>query len=250
MMRKGQNTLFGIRFDDYCNEELLDCIVKNKDKKFTYIVTPNVDHIVRINDDLETKKFYDYADISVCDSRILKKLANNLDVNINSVITGSDLTRLMFESYIKEETKITVIGGDDLMIKKLILKYHLKHVNHYNPPMGFIKDEKEIQITIDYILNHPFSYLFLAVGSPQQEKIAYLLKQSSQANGVGLCIGASLLFLTGAEKRAPLWIQKLSLEWLYRLFKNPKRLLKRYLVDDMKIFRLYINEKLKRNHHE
>jgi len=250
MLRKEYNTLFGIRFDDFNNEELLDSIVKNKDKSFTYIVTPNVDHIVRINNNPESKIFYDHANISVCDSKILKKLANNLDINIRSVVTGSDITRFMFENHLQEDTTITIIGGDYLMIQKLTLKYNIKHINHYNPPMGFIKNEKETQKTIDYILNHPFSYLFLAIGSPQQEKVAYLLKESGKAKGVGLCIGASLLFLTGEEKRAPLWIRNLSLEWLYRLFKNPKRLLKRYLIDDMKIFRLYMNEKLKRKDNE
>ena len=84
----------------------------------------------------------------------------------------------------------------------------------------------------------PFRFCFLAIGSPQQEIIAQKLKGRGVARGLALCIGASIDFITGAEKRAPLWIRKSGFEWVFRLVQNPRRLAKRYLVRGPRIFLL------------
>lgn len=241
-----RHKLFGLYFDDYSLDETLLYTQKNKSGRFRYIVTPNVDHVVRVNDKPDTKKLYEGADLSVCDSRILKILANNLNILIKDVVPGSDLVDRLFKQYIKKSDELTIIGGSEAVIGKLLNTYPVSQCHHYNPPMGFIEDDREVQKAVDFVLQFQTPYVFLAVGSPQQEKVAYLLKQSGKAYGIGLCIGASLLFLTGDEKRAPKWMQIMSLEWLYRLLKNPKRLLKRYLIDDMKIFKLYLQERQNR----
>jgi exopolysaccharide biosynthesis WecB/TagA/CpsF family protein len=75
------------------------------------------------------------------------------------------------------------------------------------------------------------------VGAPQQEQIAYQLLQRNRARGLALCLGASLNFVTGLERRAPVWMQRMGAEWLYRLMQDPKRLGKRYLVRGPRIFR-------------
>ena len=106
--------------------------------------------------------------------------------------------------------------------------------------MGFIESEVEINKCIEFVLDHPSRFIFFAVGSPQQEILANRIFQNGKASGLGFCIGASINFLTGNEKRAPIFIQKLALEWLYRVLQNPRRLWKRYLVYDIKIFPIFI----------
>ena len=172
--------LFGLKFDDYNMPETLEYIQNHKTEDFRYIITPNVDHIVRIESHPDTKLFYEEADLSVCDSRILKKLANNLDIPIRDVVPGSDLTYQMFEKYIDENSEITIIGGNQEMIDKLLTRYPVKKCHHYNPPMGFIHNKNEIQNTIDFLLEHPSPYIFFAVGSPQQEIVAYQLKKTGK----------------------------------------------------------------------
>jgi hypothetical protein len=81
-----------------------------------------------------------------------------------------------------------------------------------------------------------------AVGSPRQEIVAEALVRRGKATGVGLCIGASLLFLTGAERRAPGVVQGAGLEWAWRLAQDPRRLARRYLVDSPQIVRLLWSE--------
>jgi exopolysaccharide biosynthesis WecB/TagA/CpsF family protein len=103
--------------------------------------------------------------------------------------------------------------------------------------MGFINDPVAVEDCLSFIESaSPFRFCFLAVGSPQQEAIAQALRARGAARGLALCIGASLNFITGLEKRAPLWMQKMALEWLYRLLQNPRRLARRYLIRGPRIF--------------
>ncbi|MFN3616165.1 MAG: WecB/TagA/CpsF family glycosyltransferase, partial [Rubrimonas sp.] len=82
----------------------------------------------------------------------------------------------------------------------------------------------------------------LAVGSPQQELLAAALAENGRAGGVGLCIGAGLEFLVGAKKRAPDFMQRMGLEWAFRLMSEPRRLWRRYLVDGIRIFPIFVAE--------
>ena len=104
--------------------------------------------------------------------------------------------------------------------------------------MGFIKSEYEIQKCIDFVVKTQAPLIFLAVGMPQQEILACRIADRPQARGVGLCIGASIDFLTGKQRRAPVWVQKAGLEWLHRLLSDPRRLASRYLIECPRIFYL------------
>jgi UDP-N-acetyl-D-mannosaminuronic acid transferase (WecB/TagA/CpsF family) len=91
----------------------------------------------------------------------------------------------------------------------------------------------------------PFRFCFIGVGSPQQEIIAQKLKERNVARGLALCVGAAVDFITGAERRAPRWMQHLGLEWLFRLLMNPRRLARRYLVRGPRIFWLLLRIELR-----
>jgi exopolysaccharide biosynthesis WecB/TagA/CpsF family protein len=97
--------------------------------------------------------------------------------------------------------------------------------------MNFIRDPLAVETCLRQIeAMSPFRFCFLAIGSPQQEIIAQKLKERGIARGLALCVGAAINFLTGIERRAPLWMQQAGLEWLYRLSRDPRRLWRRYLV--------------------
>jgi exopolysaccharide biosynthesis WecB/TagA/CpsF family protein len=97
--------------------------------------------------------------------------------------------------------------------------------------MGFIASEHEVRKCVDFVVKAQAPLIFLAVGMPQQEILAGHIADHPQARGVGLCIGASIDFLTGKQRRAPVWVQKAGLEWLHRLLSDPRRLASRYLVE-------------------
>lgn len=216
------------------NDVILNGI--NGKEGLTITVTPNIDHFQRLrnsNNDFFNKA-YQIATYRLCDSRIVQKLSKlkGKENSIEHVVPGSDLTKFLLQQPLIKQSKITVIGTSDKEIKKIIEKYQLMNVQHYNPPMGFVKDPKEVSKSIDFIIESNPDVVFLAVGSPAQEHLAYALFEKVGSNNTLstqiFCIGASLDFLSGKTKRAPAWMQKSHLEWLHRACSQPKRLIPRY----------------------
>ncbi|MBO9623895.1 MAG: WecB/TagA/CpsF family glycosyltransferase [Sphingomonas sp.] len=213
-------------------------VVRNRSPKasFAYVVTPNVDHLVRLQRNRsDLWPAYRNAWMTLCDSRILAGLAGRSGFML-PVIPGSDLTALMFEQVIAPDDRIAIVGGEASAIDALARRYRLRDVRHHNPPMGFINNDVEVAKAIHFLIDARARYCFLALGSPQQEILAYRVLRSGGATGIGFCVGASLDFLTGAQGRAPALLQRMALEWLYRLLLNPRRLWRRYLVDGPEIF--------------
>ncbi|MCT8987049.1 WecB/TagA/CpsF family glycosyltransferase [Shewanella phaeophyticola] len=228
----------GVFFNRFTIDSLISFILDFKGSYIT-VVTPNVDHVVRFNSNIEFKKIYQQADITVNDSRILNLLSKIARIDIGSVIPGSDLTKKLIENLPCNGFPIAVIGGSNETIKFVVDKYNLTSLHHYNPPMGFIDNEAEVGKCVNFILDNPSKIIFICVGSPRQEILSMKIKDAG-ATGVALCVGASFLFLSGEEKRAPQIIQKLSLEWLFRFIQSPKRLFKRYIVDGVKIVPIFL----------
>jgi N-acetylglucosaminyldiphosphoundecaprenol N-acetyl-beta-D-mannosaminyltransferase len=205
---------------------------------FAYITTPNVDHVVRLESDCANLlPLYKSAWMTVCDSRVLASLAAPGGRSL-PVITGADLTEALLTTVIKPSDRINIIGADRNVIRRLRAKFQLDEINHLMPPMSLNEQPHQIEKCVDFIDNNPARFTFLAVGSPQQEKIAHGVWSRGTATGIGLCIGTSLQFSAGVISRASPWIQRLRLEWLHRLAQEPGRLSRRYLVEDVRILRL------------
>jgi exopolysaccharide biosynthesis WecB/TagA/CpsF family protein len=222
-------------------DDLLSLLARRvPDAPFAYVVTPNVDHVVRACREGEgIRALYTQAWLSVCDSQILRTLAGvaGVDLPLN---TGSDLTRALFERVLAPGDRITIIGCAPQTVAVLQERHPGIQIAHYNPPMGFIGDETEVARVVEFIVSHPGRFVFLAVGSPRQEIVALRVRQSGSASGIGLCIGNSLNFLAFPESRSPRWISRLHLEWLHRLLSDPGRLWRRYLIDNPAIFVMFL----------
>ncbi|WP_117232526.1 WecB/TagA/CpsF family glycosyltransferase [Vibrio maerlii] len=237
-----KNIIFAnTRFDFINVEQLIDNIIGNN-KKPTLVVTPNVDHIIRLNKNEDLKNLYLRANYSVNDSRFLFKIMSFFSLNLPTPIPGSELTcSIMKRLDIDTNNQITIIGSSSSTVSIIKDKFKNINIKHYNPPMGFINDSKEVKRCIDFIIDSNSDICFLCVGSPQQEILANKALDFG-ATGSFLCVGASMLFLSGEEKRAPLIFRHLSMEWLYRLVQSPKRLYRRYLIDGWYIFYLIFRE--------
>ncbi len=201
--------------------------------KFSYVVTPNIDHLSRLSgavgSDLHT--IYLQASLSLCDSRIVEKILRLSKKDIKAVVPGSDLTIHLFEQVLLPEHNVLVLGCSESEITALKSLYPKLNIQHINPSMGFINKPEEVNQLVQRVIESNADYLFLAVGSPRQEIFANKLKQAGLQKGVALCIGASINFILGAEVRAPKWIQKIHMEWCYRMLQDPKRLVKRYALN-------------------
>lgn len=224
-------------FNDYALDEFLGVAAQYGRQRFGFVVTPNVDHLIRCHEDPAFHSRYTRADFVLLDSRIAARLLRLLRGLRLPVCPGSDLTAALFAKIIAPDDPIVLIGADEDQVRQLATRYDLTNIHHHNPPMGFISDPAAVENCLQFVEHaSPFRFCFIAVGSPQQEALADLLRQRGTAKGLALCVGASVNFLTGRERRAPRWLQHLSLEWLYRLVHDPKRLWNRYLVRGPRIF--------------
>lgn len=225
--------------DDFGLNEFLAVAAAYGQDRFGYVVTPNVDHLIRYYEDAAFRAHYRSAAYILMDSRFAARLVYWLKGVRLPVCTGSDLTAHLLADVIQPDDRIVMIGGSDAQAQQIAARYGLRNLRHHNPPMGFINDPAAVEACLAFIeQSGPFRFCFLAVGSPQQETVAQALRARGVARGLALCIGASLNFLTGQERRAPVWMQKMALEWLYRLLQNPQRLAGRYLVRGPRIFGL------------
>lgn len=229
--------LLGLNFEPLAPAQAARAIAERSPQApFAYVVTPNIDHLVRVlGDRRELLPIYEAAWLRLCDSRVLRLLARWRGVAL-SLVTGSDLVARLFDHFIRPSDPITIIGCSADAVRAVCDAYGVLRVSHYVPPMNFIAQPAAVEACVAFVLAHPARYVLLAVGSPQQEILASKIAASGRAVGVGLCIGASLNFLAGIEQRAPRWIQWCCLEWLYRLCRDPQRLWWRYLVRCPRIF--------------
>lgn len=143
-------------------------------------------------------------------------------------ITGTDLYPYLFRLADKNKYKIFLWGGSDLANQKITDVISLNY-----PRINLIANFSRNFSDLNYIksqinINSP-EMVFIGLGSPIQEKIAYDLFQSCDVKFI-ICVGSGLDYMSGTYKRAPLFFQKIGLEWFYRLLFNPIRYWKRYLI--------------------
>ncbi len=213
------------------------------DAPFGYVVTPNADHLVRLHRRPELAPLYDRALLRLLDSRVVARAARAIGLPVPPVAPGSDLTALILRRHLEPGERITLIGLRPDHLAGLIARTGIAPPAHYDPPVGFEQDPAALRAAVDFALVNPARFTLLAVGSPRQEILAAAIAATGQATGIGLCIGASLDFLSGAATRAPVWMQHAGLEWLHRLAGNPRRLARRYLRDCPAIFPLLLRER-------
>lgn len=219
-----------------------NCI--NEYTKKNYVVAVNVDVITRIEKDRYLKEITDGADLVLVDGTPLIWASRILNKPIKEKISGSDLVPLLCEMAAEKGHSIFLIGGKDGIAesakRRLEEKYpSIKIVGAYAPPFGFEKDREELIKINNMITQANTDILIACFGCPKQEKFIYENIDKYEAK-VSICAGATIDFLAGNIKRAPKWMSKSGLEWFYRFTQEPKRLFKRYFIDDMQIFKILL----------
>ncbi|MEM7760314.1 MAG: WecB/TagA/CpsF family glycosyltransferase [Cyanobacteria bacterium P01_A01_bin.40] len=215
-----------------------------------FIVTPNVDHLVKIQSDREFLKAYYTAEYRVCDSKILQYISFVLGNPIQEKISGSNLFPAFYQHNKDNEfIKIFLLGGKEDIPQRA--KYNINQkiereivVGAHSPSFRFERDEQECQAIIDLINQSDATVLAVGVGAPKQEKWIAKYRHQLPKIKVFMAIGATIDFEAGNKKRSPKIFSNVGLEWLYRLCSEPKRLWKRYLVDSLPIFWLVSKQKM------
>jgi len=240
--------LFNISIDNITTEELL----QNLGQKGGVVFTPNVDHLMRLQKDREFYELYHQSDYRICDSKIVYYASRLLNQPIKEKISGSDLFPAFYQYYRNcEGVKIFLLGAAEGVavraqanINEVVGREIV--VDCYSPPYGFEKDELECQRIVDRVNESGATVLAIGVGAPKQEKWIMRHKHKLTNIKVFLAIGATIDFEAGEKPRSPQWMSEMGLEWLHRLTSEPKRLWKRYLIEDMPFLWLLMQQKFNR----
>lgn len=227
--------------------EIDDCI-KKKCKKIYFPV--NVDMVVKSQHDGEFRSVLKANPSLLFDGMPLIWAANFLGNSVGEIISGSDLFPALCKFAAANKYKVFFLGAEPGVAIKAAgllrtIYPSLTVAGVYSPPYGLESTQGECQKIVDMINKSTADILFIGLGAPKQEKWIWKHKDLIHAP-VSVCIGAGFDFMAGKLKRAPKWMRRAGLEWFWRLMLEPRRLWKRYLIDDMKFFQLVLKEKLKK----
>lgn len=217
-----------------------NCI--KEDSKKSYIIAVNVDVIIKIENDSYLKEIADNADMVLMDGKPLVWISSLLKTPVKEKISGSDLVPLVCERAANKGYTMFFIGGKEGIADQAKVRLEkqypqIKIVGTYAPKFGFEKSEEELNKINRMISDVKPDILVVCFGCPKQEKFIYENIDKYDAK-ISICAGATIDFLAGNISRAPQWMSNNGLEWFYRFMQEPKRLFRRYFVDDIKIFKL------------
>lgn len=235
--------ILNLAIDNLSMHELLDQLHTG------VVLTPNVDHLMKLQKDAEFLKVYTLADYKVCDSQVLMYASKLLGTPIKEKVSGSDLFPRFCEFH-RNNDNITIflLGGVEGVAAKAKRNINQKTrreivVGAHSPSFGFEKDEEECLEIIELINQSRATVLAVGVGAPKQEKWIYKYKHKLHHVKIFMAVGATIDFEAGVIQRAPNWMSNLGIEWLFRIYCEPQRLWKRYLIEDLPFFWLLLKQK-------
>jgi len=235
--------ILNVKVDNITQDVLLERLVKG------VLVTPNVDDIMKHQRNRDFHELASQAEFVVCDSKILLLASKFLGTPLKEAIPGSSFFPKYCDYHRNDDVRVFLLGAKEGVADVAKEKINKRIgrdiiVGTYSPPFGFEDDEQECNHILEVISSSGANVVLVGLGNPKQTKWIYRYKNELPDINVFLALGATIDFEAGNIKRAPIIMQKLALEWLYRLFKEPQRMYKRYLIDDMPFFWLLLKQKL------
>lgn len=203
------------------------------------VFTPNVDHVVQAERNPDFVRAYDTASLSVADGQPLVWASRLLGRPLPEKVSGSDLLAPLCSRAAARGFGVYLLGGPPGVAAEaaaVLEQRGVRVVGHEAPRIGLTPLDDEPAILARIAAAAP-QLLFVALGAPKQE--LFIARAAPKLGPVvALGVGASLEFLVGRVRRAPRWMSRAGLEWLYRLAQDPRRLGRRYLIDDPAFLRI------------
>ena len=233
--------LLGLPFHDVTLEETLAyCRKAMTGSESRYIVTANVDFTTQAYDDPDLRKIVFFADLVVCDGMPLVWLSRLFGYRLRERVAGSDMVPHLLQTCAQLRYPVYFLGSDLATLaeaKEIVEKRYsgLSVVGMDSPPIGAVV-EWDNDALCEKMRVSGAKLLLVCLGCPKQER--WIFANHKEA-GIPLSIGvgASLDFITGKQKRAPRWMQKIGLEWFWRMASSPRRLAARYGHDFLFLIR-------------
>lgn len=240
-----QITLMGIRMDNVTLEEALSRVqacIEAREKM--YVVTPNVDHVVKLQHDERFREAYAHAGLVAVDGSPIFQAAKWYGTPFKEKICGPRLAESAVRMASENGYSVFFLGAApgvaDLAAGKLLVKYPgFRYAGSYAPPVGFEHSEQERSRIIQVINDAHPDIVIAGMGSPKTEIFLMEIYSSLDAC-VSFSTGAAIDFMAGKVSRCPAWVNRIGMEWFYRFIREPRRLFKRYFVDDLAFFPLVL----------
>jgi N-acetylglucosaminyldiphosphoundecaprenol N-acetyl-beta-D-mannosaminyltransferase len=226
--------LGSFKVDALSQEEVITQIKSKllKSAEPNILVTPNAGHLTNIFDNPELSEIYSTAELSLIDGWPIAVAAKNASKLKIKRVTGSDLLPELFIQLTKN-VRVGIIGGNNESLIRQGLETRFPELNiqiiDTSQWTNSVYDIRRLRELVQY---NALSIVLLCLGHPKQELLAKELRDYDWAGSRPdwiMCVGATIDFLTGEQKRAPRFYQKIGLEWFFRLVTNPKKFTQRYL---------------------
>lgn len=202
-----------------------------------YVVTPNVDHAVLLQENKELQAAYSEAHMVLADGHPIVWASHLLRQPLPERVPGSELVPKLFTRFNAGggKLKVFLLGAAPGVAQRAAVQMksewpRVHTVGTYSPPLGFEKNPEETEMILEKISDCKPDVVVVGLGAPKQEIWVHRNYHRIEAKAA-FCVGATIDFLAGEKKRAPVWMQKTGIEWLHRMMSEPKRLVKRYAKD-------------------
>ncbi|WP_141588557.1 exopolysaccharide biosynthesis glycosyltransferase EpsA [Myxococcus sp. AB056] len=210
-----------------------------------YVFTANVDHVVLAEDHAQFREAYSRATISVVDGMPIVWASRAMDVPLPERIAGSDLILPLMKLGAERKWRVFLLGAGPGVAEKVgrivSEQYGVEVVGWDSPMVRVDGGDAQNDPIVAKIREKDPHLLLVALGSPKQE--VWISQVASKLGPtVAIGIGAGLDFIAGTAKRAPVWISRAGFEWLYRLVNEPKRLWRRYILNDSRFATILLRE--------
>ncbi|MBB6430458.1 WecB/TagA/CpsF family glycosyltransferase [Algisphaera agarilytica] len=228
--------LRGVWFDRVTQAQAVDHIMVHLDAgQGGWVITSNLDHLLRSGRDPEFRAMLDECDLVVADGAPLVWASKIQGTPLPERVAGSEMVWSIAEAAANRDKSVFLLGGDpgtaDASGEVLVRKYpNLRIAGTFCPPMGFEKDPEQMEAMTRALRESGADLVYVALGSPKQERLIREIREVLPG-AWWLGVGISLSFIAGEVKQAPVLIRKFGMEWMHRMLQEPKRLARRYLID-------------------
>ena len=230
-LRVGRVWIDSLTFDQAL--DAIEALVSAKEGGMVF--TPNVDHVVQVEHNASFREAYQEVSLSLVDGQPLLWASRLLGSPLPEKISGSDLMLPLVRRAAQRKWRVYLLGGGpgvaELAARELEKQFDIDIVGIDAPFVTPAGEPVEGPAVIERIQRAAPHVLFAAFGAPKQELFLHRSRAAIRP-AVGIGVGAGFDFIAGKLRRAPRWISKSGLEWLFRLVQEPRRLARRYLVDD------------------
>lgn len=224
--------------------EVLDVIAAHvREGQGGTVFTPNVDHIVRATHDRAFSEAYGRTKLALADGKPIVWTAQLSGYALRDRVTGADLFLPLLERAAKEGWKVHVVGGRFGAAEKLLelvrSSWPTLPITVGAPTRAILAEPKLLDLEVDAIRLRRPDIVLVCLGSPLQETWSDQIAEAV-APSLLFGLGSAMDVAVGMTPRAPGWMQRNGLEWLYRLASDPRRLWRRYLVDDVQFAPIFV----------